>query len=128
VPQRSSRQPGHDRRVARGNGRVARGAGDIEAFHPRLVQGQRRQPAPWRARESGRLDGHGRQFDQVGGMRHRISNQRFKPLQRGSRVAEADIDFAVREDSGADSKIQAVGDGVFQGFRRAAAGFGDVSV
>ena len=60
-------------------------------------------------------------------MRHRISDHRFKPLQRGGRVAEADIDFAVREDGGADSKMQAVGDGVFQGFLRAAAGFGDVS-
>ena len=80
-----------------------------------------------RARESGRLDDHGRQFYQVGGMRHRISDQWFKPLKRGGRVAEADIDFAVREDGGADSKMQAVGDGVFQGFRRAAAGFGDVS-
>jgi hypothetical protein len=60
-------------------------------------------------------------------MRHWISDQRFKPLQRGGRAAEADIDFAVREDGGADSKMQAVGDGVFQGFLRAAAGFGDVS-
>jgi hypothetical protein len=59
-------------------------------------------------------------------MRHRISDQRFKPLQRGGRVAEADIDFTDREDGGADCKMQAVGDGVFEGFLRAAAGFGDV--
>ena len=58
-------------------------------------------------------------------MRRRISDQRFKPLQRVGRVAEADIDFAVREDGGADSKMQAVRDGVFQGFLRAAPGFGD---
>ena len=60
-------------------------------------------------------------------MRRRIGDQRFKPLQRGVRAAEADIDFAVGEDGGADSERQAVGDGVFQGFLGLAAGFGDVS-